>query len=84
VSNDTGCGDSNLTDLVFHVHTQSHLLRSLVIKALISDWTAIGLLSSLIAFGAFTRVSYGTPQNLKNILGHQAYVIEAVRSFINY
>ena len=32
------------------------------------------------AFGAFTRVSYGTPQNLKNILGHQAYVIEAVRS----
>ena len=25
------------------------------------------------AFGAFTRVSYGTPQNLKNILGHQAY-----------
>ena len=32
------------------------------------------------AFGAFTRVSYGTPQNLKNVLGHQAYVIEAVRS----
>lgn len=32
------------------------------------------------AFGAFTRVSYGTPQNLKNILGHQAYVLEAVRS----
>ena len=32
------------------------------------------------AFGAFTRVSYGTPQNLKNVLGHQAYVIEAVKS----
>jgi diacylglycerol kinase family enzyme len=33
------------------------------------------------AFGAFTEVSYGTPQSLKNIFGHQAYVIEAVKSF---
>lgn len=32
------------------------------------------------AFGAFTAVSYGTPQSLKNVLGHQAYVIEAVKS----
>ncbi|MDD6334176.1 MAG: diacylglycerol kinase family lipid kinase [Clostridia bacterium] len=32
------------------------------------------------AFGAFTRVSYGTPQNLKNVFGHQAYVLEAVKS----
>ena len=31
-------------------------------------------------FPCDTRVSYGTPQNLKNVLGHQAYVIEAVRS----
>ena len=31
------------------------------------------------AFGAFTEVSYATPQNLKNILGHQAYVIEGVK-----
>ena len=32
------------------------------------------------AFGAFTKVSYATPQSLKNILGHQAYVVEAVKS----
>lgn len=32
------------------------------------------------AFGAFTAVSYETPQNLKNMLGHQAYVLEAVKS----
>lgn len=32
------------------------------------------------AFGAFTEVSYATPQSLKNILGHQAYVLEAVKS----
>lgn len=32
------------------------------------------------AFGAFTEVSYLTPQYLKNMLGHQAYVIEAAKS----
>jgi YegS/Rv2252/BmrU family lipid kinase len=31
------------------------------------------------AFGAFTNVSYATPQEMKNILGHQAYYIEAVK-----
>jgi len=30
------------------------------------------------AFGAFTSVSYGTPQNLKNMFGHQAYLMQAV------
>lgn len=31
------------------------------------------------AFGAFTEVSYRTPQETKNLLGHQAYMLEAVR-----
>lgn len=31
------------------------------------------------AFGAFTEVSYTTPQDVKNILGYQAYLLEAVR-----
>lgn len=35
------------------------------------------------AFGAFTDVSYATPQTLKNALGHQAYVIESLKSFSN-
>lgn len=35
------------------------------------------------AFGAFTEVSYSTPQEIKNILGHQAYVLEAVKSIID-
>ena len=29
------------------------------------------------AFGAFTEVSYKTPQETKNVLGHQAYMLEA-------
>lgn len=31
-------------------------------------------------FGAFTEVSYLTPQDKKNLLGHQAYVLESVKS----
>ncbi|MDO4499738.1 MAG: diacylglycerol kinase family lipid kinase [Erysipelotrichaceae bacterium] len=34
----------------------------------------------IAAFGAFTRVSYATPQDIKNILGHLAYLIEGIKS----
>lgn len=32
------------------------------------------------SFGAFTSVSWSTPQNVKNVLGHTAYVLEGIRS----
>lgn len=32
------------------------------------------------AFGAFTSVSYATPQEFKNLFGHLAYVLEGIRS----
>lgn len=32
------------------------------------------------AFGAFTEVSYATPQNAKNLLGHLAYVMQGIKS----
>lgn len=31
------------------------------------------------AFGAFTEVSYATPQQMKNVLGHPAYIIEGIK-----
>ncbi len=31
------------------------------------------------AFGAFTDVSYATSQELKNLMGHSAYVVEAIK-----
>lgn len=34
----------------------------------------------IAAFGIFTDVSYQTPQNMKNVLGHQAYIIEGIKS----
>lgn len=35
------------------------------------------------AFGMFTEVSYMTPQEKKNLLGHQAYMLEGVKSLTN-
>ena len=33
----------------------------------------------IAAFGAFTEVSYATPQETKQVLGHMAYMLEALR-----
>lgn len=37
----------------------------------------------IAAFGAFTEVSYATPQQTKNIFGRAAYIIEGVKSLTN-
>lgn len=36
----------------------------------------------IAAFGAFTDVAYQTSQNLKNLLGHQAYVLEGIKKLL--
>ncbi len=33
----------------------------------------------IAAFGLFTDVSYETPQDIKNVLGHMAYILEGMR-----
>lgn len=35
--------------------------------------------SYVASFGAFTRSSYAAPQNLKNVLGHFAYILQGIR-----
>ncbi len=35
--------------------------------------------SYVAAFGAFSWLSYTTPQNLKNVFGHSAYIFDALR-----
>ena len=35
--------------------------------------------SYVASFGAFTRASYATPQNIKNALGHTAYLLEGIQ-----
>jgi diacylglycerol kinase family enzyme len=34
--------------------------------------------SYVASFGAFTRASYATPQNIKNALGHTAYILGGI------
>ena len=35
--------------------------------------------SYVASFGAFTKASYSTPQSVKNLLGHMAYVLEGMQ-----
>ena len=39
--------------------------------------------SYVACFGAFTKASYATPQNIKNALGHLAYILSGVREVKN-
>ena len=39
--------------------------------------------SYVASFGAFTSTSYSVPQNLKNILGHTAYVLQGIKDIVN-
>ena len=37
----------------------------------------------IASFGVFTKTSYSTPQNVKNILGHLAYVLDGIQEISN-
>lgn len=37
----------------------------------------------IASFGIFTEVSYSTKQEIKNVLGHMAYILEGMRSLYN-
>jgi len=39
--------------------------------------------SYVASFGAFTKASYSTPQNIKNALGHMAYLLEGIKEIGN-
>lgn len=39
--------------------------------------------SYVASFGAFTKASYATPQNIKNSLGHMAYLLEGIKEIGN-
>ncbi len=39
--------------------------------------------SYIASFGIFTAASYSTPQSVKNVLGHSAYVLEGIKDLAN-
>lgn len=38
----------------------------------------------IAAFGMFTDISYNTKQSLKKIMGHSAYIVEAIKNIANF
>lgn len=45
--------------------------------------STIAIFNYIAAFGAFTEVSYETPQQTKNIFGRAAYIIEGIKALTN-
>lgn len=45
----------------------------------IGRFSDVAYFSYIASFGAFTQVSYTTPQSTKNLLGHFAYVLEGAK-----
>lgn len=41
------------------------------------------LFTYIASFGAFTATSYSVPQNLKNLLGHTAYILQGAKDIVN-
>ena len=39
--------------------------------------------SYVASFGAFTSTSYSVPQNLKNMMGHTAYILKGIQDLVN-
>lgn len=62
------------------VRAAQHIAEGTPVKCDIGMVNGERSFNYVAAFGAFTEVSYATPQHLKNLLGHQAYVLEGVRS----
>lgn len=49
----------------------------------IGQWGEQRYFTYIASFGVFTRASYNTPQNIKNALGHVAYVLEGIQELSN-
>ncbi|XVG95437.1 diacylglycerol/lipid kinase family protein [Eubacteriales bacterium KG127] len=56
--------------------------RGVPVKVDIGDFNG-RYFSYIASFGAFTGVSYSTPQSMKNVLGHFAYVLSGVAELGN-
>ena len=77
------CGTTN--DFATSLHIPTHIMQAA--QAIVDgkvDRYDIGKFADrhfayVASFGAFTKSSYATPQNIKNALGHAAYVLESIQ-----
>ena len=61
------------------VEAAKGILRGKPFPLDIGQFGADDYFTYVAAFGAFTEVSYGTPQETKHALGHLAYMLEGIR-----
>ena len=61
------------------VEAAENILRGSPFAYDIGQFGADSFFTYVAAFGAFTEVSYATPQEAKHALGHMAYMLEGIR-----
>lgn len=77
------CGSTN--DFANSLHLPKTIIKAANVAALGNpspvDIGRFGdrYFSYVASFGAFTKTSYSTPQNIKNALGHMAYILEGIK-----
>lgn len=82
------CGSTNDFAQSMKIPTTPEIACELVLKGKAKPFD-IGLFcknrifSYIASFGAFTESSYSTPQEMKNALGHFAYILQGVKSIGN-
>jgi diacylglycerol kinase (ATP) len=80
-TNDFGASLGISTDMksaaetIVHGHTE---------RCDIGKFNAEAYFVYVAAFGLFTEVSYSTPQDQKNLLGHSAYILQAMRELSRF
>ncbi|MBR0138990.1 MAG: diacylglycerol kinase family lipid kinase, partial [Firmicutes bacterium] len=78
------CGSTNDFAATLGISTDPEKAAEAIVR---SEGMAIDLgrfmeehyFSYIASFGAFTQASYSAPQDLKNIVGHMAYIIEGIK-----
>ena len=77
------CGSTNDFAASLHLPTDPIKAAEVIVKGTPGSYD-VGRFGDryftyVASFGAFTRVSYATPQNIKNALGHTAYILEGIQ-----
>lgn len=63
-----------------HIDAANAIINGIAIPNDVGNFNNTRYFNYIASCGAFTSTSYATPQNLKNSLGHMAYVLEGIKS----
>ena len=62
------------------INAAEDIVEGKIFKCDVGEFGDDKYFSYVAAFGAFTDVAYRTPQNIKNVLGKTAYILEGIKS----